>query len=154
MFDLIKKILKKNAATDKSSPSSDQDRTQVAAAVLLLEAAHVDNECTEKELTHVIDTLRVNFNLSAEITSELIDIARAEKSTAVDLWEFTNQINETHSIAEKTILLESVWRIIYMDGRLDKYEDQFAHRLANLLRLSHRQMIDAKIAAKDSMTKS
>ncbi len=152
MFDLVKNILtKKNDSNAQANVKSDQDRTRIAAAVLLLEAAHIDDECTEDELNHVLHTLQTNFKLSEAITKELVDIAHAEKSEAVDLWEFTNHINETHSIEEKIILLEAVWRIIYMDGRLDKHEDHFAHRLAKLLRLSHREMIGAKLAAKEKM---
>ena len=45
--------------------------------------------------------------------------------------------------------MESVWSIIFADGKLDANEDYFAHKLANLLRLSHGEMIDAKLAAKE-----
>ena len=38
-----------------------------------------------------------------------------------------------------------VWEIIYTDGILDKHEDYLVHKLANLLRLSHEQLIEAKL---------
>jgi uncharacterized tellurite resistance protein B-like protein len=47
--------------------------------------------------------------------------------------------------------MESVWRIIHIDGRLEGHEDQFAHKLANLLRLTHGELIDAKIQARKQL---
>ena len=44
MFDLIKKVIAKGA-NNKTTSESDQKipRTQIAACVVLLEAAHADN---------------------------------------------------------------------------------------------------------------
>jgi uncharacterized tellurite resistance protein B-like protein len=49
---------------------------------------------------------------------------------------------------EKLQIIENVWRIAYADGRLDKHEDYLVHKLATLLRLSHKQLIEAKLKAK------
>jgi len=43
--------------------------------------------------------------------------------------------------------MELVWKLVYADGILDKHEDYLAHKLAKLLRLSHRELIDAKLKA-------
>jgi uncharacterized tellurite resistance protein B-like protein len=34
---------------------------------------------------------------------------------------------------------------VFIDGRLDKHEDYLMHKLARLLRLHHKQLIDAKM---------
>jgi uncharacterized tellurite resistance protein B-like protein len=47
--------------------------------------------------------------------------------------------------------MESVWRVIHIDGRLEGHEDHFAHKLANLLRLTHKELIDAKISAREQL---
>ena len=67
----------------------------------------------------------------------------------MDLWEFTDLINENYSRAEKKEILEAAWRVIYADDRLDKYEDHFVHKLAKLLRFEHRDLIDAKLKVKE-----
>ena len=41
-----------------------------------------------------------------------------------------------------------VWELAYTDGRLDKHEDYLVHKLAQLLRLDHRQLIEAKLKIK------
>jgi uncharacterized tellurite resistance protein B-like protein len=52
---------------------------------------------------------------------------------------------------EKIAAMEAVWRIIQLDAHLEAHEDHFAHKLANLLRLSHTELIDAKIRAKKQL---
>lgn len=150
MFDRIRKIIEGN--NTKTVPAQEQDpvfKRHIAASVLLLEAAHVDNECTDEEMDHVIETLKSNFDLSHEYTEELIGLAHEERNNAVDLWEFTNHMNQHYALDEKLAVMEDVWRIIHADGQLEKHEDHFAHKLANLLRLTHKQLIDAKVKARE-----
>jgi uncharacterized tellurite resistance protein B-like protein len=42
-------------------------------------------------------------------------------------------------------VMENIWRVIYADGRLDKYEDHIVHKLATILRIPHSRMIEAKL---------
>jgi uncharacterized tellurite resistance protein B-like protein len=45
-------------------------------------------------------------------------------------------------------IVEIIWKIAYADGKLDKHEDYLAHKLGKLLRLNHKQLIEAKLNAK------
>jgi len=145
MFDLIKKVLGNKQGRIEVAEAESLDRTQLAACVVLLEAAYADFECTDEELDHVMQTLQAEFGVSKEYAQELLDMAHQERSKAIDLWQFTNRINQEFSKDEKRAVLEGVWRIIYADGELEKHEDQFVRKLTNLLRLSHKDMIDAKL---------
>ena len=147
MFDLIKKIISSNPAPAKPGRGR-QDKIRLAAGVLLLETAYIDDECTEEEMANVVNTLRSEFNLAPEYVEELLALAGAEREKAFDLWQFTNQMNQHYSQQEKMALLEAVWRIIFADGRLEEHEDYFAHKLANLLRLTHKQLIETKLQAR------
>lgn len=147
MFDLIKKIIV--AAPNKNDKAKNaEQKKHIAACVLLLEASHIDNDCHEDELTHVIETIEKKFNLSREYAEELIELSHIERENAVDLWQFTDHINRNYSIEEKTAIMEDTWRIIHVDGHLEKHEDYFAHKTANLLRLTHGQLIEAKLKAR------
>ena len=68
---------------------------------------------------------------------------------SIDLWQFTNLINQNYSTDEKLQIIETMWKIVYADGRLDKHEDYLVHKLSNLLRLTHKQLIDAKLRVKN-----
>jgi uncharacterized tellurite resistance protein B-like protein len=149
MLDLIRRVIGSSRRGGEALPGADSAvRTQIAACVVLLEAAHADCECTEEELSHALKTIESTFGLSREYAGELLDLARRERAGAADIWQFTNEINQNFSHREKVRMMEAVWRIIYADGYLEKHEDHLAHKLAALLRLSHREMIEAKLRAK------
>ncbi|MCJ7540476.1 MAG: TerB family tellurite resistance protein, partial [Desulfobacterales bacterium] len=82
-------------------------------------------------------------------------IAEAEKQLeeSVDLWQFARLINENYSNEEKMEIIETLWRIVYVDGKMDQYEHYLMNKLKNLLRVSHNQLIDAKLKVKHSSQK-
>ena len=151
MLNFIKQTLTSRAQVTSESGPGNEERTRIAASVLLLEAAYADHKCTEEELDHVIATLRSDFNLSQAHAEDLLELAHRERSQAVDLYEFTNHINNEFSKQEKKAVLEAVWRIIHIDGQLEKHEDHFARKLTHLLRLTHKDMIDAKLKAREQL---
>jgi len=130
-----------------------EQKKHVAAGVLLLEAAHVDDECSQEEMEHIVATLKDKFDLSDSSVEDLLDLARADRKQSVDLWQFSNHINRNFSDDEKLAVMEDVWRIILVDGKLDKHEDHYAHKLANLLHLTHHQLIAAKLKAREQVAK-
>ncbi len=148
MLKLIQNLLGGGAAM---SEADEKDRVQVATCVLLLEMAHSDGELHDLEGALIEDLLQKKFSLSAETTAELLQLADGERQSSFDLHQFTRQINENFSIEEKLEVLEGLWRIVYADGVLDKYEEHLMRQLASLLRLSHRQMIDAKLKVRDEV---
>ncbi|MCD6296370.1 MAG: TerB family tellurite resistance protein, partial [Deltaproteobacteria bacterium] len=74
-------------------------------------------------------------------------IAEAEKELegSIDLWQFTSLINSNYSMEEKIEIIETLWQIVYVDGKMDRYEHYLMNKLKTLLRLSHAQLIDAKL---------
>lgn len=149
MFGVIRNIIEGNKS--KQGREDQNQKKHVAAGVLLLEAAHIDNECSKEEMEHIVETLKDKFALSDNCVIDLLDLAHADRGKSVDLWEFSRHINTTFTPEEKREVMEDVWRIILLDGKLDKHEDYFAHRLANLLHLRPDQMIDAKLKARDQL---
>ena len=157
MFGLIKKIIgSKNGNINSNSKvqTTEQDivDAHLALTVLLLEAAQADGECSEEEKEHLVLTLVTNFGISRqEIDSLLADRDKKQKEY-VDLFQYTNFINKHFSEKQKIDIMESVWRIILLDDHLEAHEDHFAHKLASLLRLSHKDLIDAKLRARKQLS--
>jgi uncharacterized tellurite resistance protein B-like protein len=147
MLDLIKKAIGfKNAAVPHAV--HEERKVELLAAVLLLEAAQSDSHCSESELLHVVETVRSMFNIPAEHAEELMEFAKSERGKAVDIYQYTRQANEQMSRDQKLAILDAVWRIIYVDGKINKYEEHFARKLTNLLWLEHKDFIDAKLKAR------
>ena len=146
MIDLLKNFFGKSkvgSTTDKKAAGPHDVR--IAACALLLEMANIDGKFSESERESIVYILKKDYQLSDEYTAALIEAADEELNRSIDLWQFTNLINQNYSIDEKLQIIETVWKIVYADGRLDKHEDYLVHKLANLLRLTHKQLIDAKL---------
>ena len=148
MIGIIKKIL---GDEPQKEVTVSQDDTHIALCVLMIEAAHVDGECSDDEMAHVIATLTDKCGVPREDIDELIERAYQKREEAIDLFTFTRYLNQNYSKDEKLRVMESVWRVIHIDGRLEGHEDHFAHKLANLLRLTHKELIDAKIRAREQL---
>ncbi len=148
MIDLIKKFFKgENTPAPSEIAQASSHDLHVATCALLLEMSNIDGEFSESEKENIMAILKRDYGLSDEHVSELMKAANAELEQSTDLWQFTNLINQNYSLDEKLRIIEIIWKIAYVDGRLDKHEDYLVHKLANLLRLSHQQLIDAKLKA-------
>ena len=146
MIELVKKFFNKETIGSPPEPNSDRSHdVRVATCALLLEMAHIDGEFSDSEKEQIIQTLREVHGLSEEAVAELLRAAEDELKGSIDLWQFTNLINQNYSMEEKILIIEMVWRLAYADGTLDKHEDYLLHKMANLLRLTHKQLIDAKL---------
>ena len=146
MFERLKSIfIISDGERSGVSAEGISRRIQVATAVILLEVANADDDFSEAELDTVVSILKDNFNLTDEEVSDLIEISDEERKGSVDMWHFANIINENYSEAEKQSVMENIWRVIYADGRLDKFEDHIVHKLATILHISHKKMIEAKL---------
>ena len=126
-------------------------RVQVATCALLLEVAHSDGSYQEVEAQVVHDLLAGMFSLPPDVIAELIDFARDHQQNSTDLFQFAREINTHFSAEEKLAVMEGVWRLIYADGTLDKFEDSIARQLATLLRLSHKEAIACKVRVLDEV---
>ena len=152
MLNVMKKFFQQDAAPEDKVELKEEDRAeriQVATCALLLEVANSDDEFSDIERDNIIQILEKDFKLSDEYAKELMELSDKEREESIDLWHFTNLINEHYSIEEKIRIIEMVWKVIYADGKLDKYEDHLAHKLSNLLKLTHEQLIDAKLKVRD-----
>ena len=150
MFDIIKKVLGKTVATGADA-KDDTQSAHIALCVLLLEAAHVDGECSDDEKKHVVTTMTEKCGVSREEIDQLIASADKKRKESIDLFSFTRYMNNNFTKEERITVMESVWRIIHIDGRLEAHEDHFAHKLANLLRLTHKELINSKIKARQQL---
>jgi len=146
MINRLKKVFQKPA--DRSggviSVAREED-LRIATCALLLEIATIDDEFSPDERESIVSLLKSEYGLPEEEVLELKQEARAELKRNIDLWQFTNLINENYSEAEKIRVVEVLWRIVYADGKLDKHEDFLIHKLAKLLRLRHQQLIEVKL---------
>jgi uncharacterized tellurite resistance protein B-like protein len=141
-----------------SAKSDDQEtgtqRILIATCVLMLEMANADNEFTQTEEERIVRILKEEFNLSKEAAQAIISLSESERKRSLDLWQFTNLINNHFSNEEKMHIMETLWRVIYADGHVDMHEEYLMRKLSNLLNMKHKDMIQAKFNARQSYPKT
>ena len=116
--------------------------------------AHADSEFNTLEKQNVLKLLQQHFNLSNKDSADLLELAEAEREESLDIWQFTNMINQHYDKIEKLDLLEILWRVVYADGKVDMYEEYLMRKLSNLLDMDHSDLIEAKFRAQQSHNKA
>jgi uncharacterized tellurite resistance protein B-like protein len=130
--------------TDEPEPATDHD-VRVATCALFLEMARIDETFTDSDMEAILSILVEKYGLSREHADALMAEAEKELADSVDLWQFARLINKHYSNDEKIEIIETLWQIVYVDGKMDQYEHYLMNKLQKLLRLSHDQLIDAKL---------
>ena len=146
MIDKLKRFFsqsKPNASQDTSQASEHDVR--VAVCALFVEMARIDKKFSVTEMETILSILREKYGLSQEHADDLVAEADRELEQSVDLWQFARLINENYSTAEKIEIIEILWQMVFVDGKMDEYEHYLMNKLKNLLRLSQDQLIDAKL---------
>lgn len=152
MIDLVKKFFSKNTVDSMAEQEKEKPHDiRIATCAILLEMCHIDGEFSDSERERIVSILKADNNFSNEDAAALIAASKKELEGSIDLWQFTNLINQNYTIEEKIQVIETVWRIAYTDGKLDSHEDYLLHKLATLLRLTHKQLIEAKLKVKEGL---
>lgn len=157
MFEQLKKLFLGDIQSEKSegkieSPSEEK-KLQIATCAIFLEMAKSDDNCTEDERKEIVSIMQRTFSLEKDYADELIELAKSRLVQSISTYEFTEVINENFSSEEKFELMKNLWRLIYTDEKLDKYEDQLVKRLGTMLHLEHKDVIAAKLMIKEEIGK-
>jgi uncharacterized tellurite resistance protein B-like protein len=146
MIDIVKKFFSKSTPVDAvSTQQAPAHDIQVAVCALCIEIAGIDEKFTQQELETLLSILIKKYNLSSDKAEALMAVADQALEDSVDLWQFAQLINENYAIEEKMEIIEMLWKIVYVDGKMDEHEHYLMNKLSSLLRLSHNQLIDAKL---------
>lgn len=150
MLDIVKRFFDK-AGPGRSGAGKDgsEHDLRVATCALLVEMARIDEHFSESEMETILSVLKNRYGLSSEDAEALMAEADRELEDSVDYWRFARLINENYTTEEKIGIIETLWRIVFIDGKMDKHEDYLIHKLADLLRLTHQQLIDAKLKVRE-----
>ena len=146
MLDSLKRFF--NPPVSGSALNSVRDTehdVRIATCALFLEMARIDEKFTAEEMETVLSILKEKYGLSGEHADALAAETDKELQDSVDLWQFARLINDNYAIDEKIEIIETLWRMVYVDGKMDEYEHYLMNKLKNLLRLSHDQLIGAKL---------
>lgn len=132
------------AAGSTATPQAHEHQLQLATAALLMEMVQADFAESPAERDHVLALLQREFTLSAHEAERIAGLGADAAKAAVSLYDFTRSLDQALSTQDKVRIIEMLWQVAYADGTLDKYEEHLLRKLADLLHLTHRQLIQAK----------
>ena len=144
MFQSFKHFVADFVAGDKHPGQFGDDDYRLAAAALLVHAATVDGEMSQRERDKLRAVLEQTFALDSQATDALIEKATAAEHEAVDLYHFTQLLNRALNEAGRARVVEMMWQIVFADGRRDELEDNLLWRAADLLGVSPRERIELR----------
>ncbi len=157
MFEYLRKTLLQDKMQD-SSPEAVEKREgnqhkklQVATAALFIEMAKADGDFSDEERQRVIHIMQNTFNLDVDCVHELIELSEKKLEESTSVYEFASIINKHFSREEKLELLEALWKIIYVDDKLDKYEDRLVKVIGGMLNVDHKDIINAKLMIRQQL---
>ena len=120
----------------------ETDNIHLKTACLLIHAAKMDENYTNKEVEIIKKTLK-NFGVKEKDLSDLIKNADEIEKKSNQILDFTKEIKKTDE-KFKVKLVETLWEIIYSDKSLDMYESSLMRRLSGLLYLDNKIVGDIK----------
>ena len=123
---------------------------ELAIVALLLEISRADHEIAPIERARVLAITAEILGLEPTAADALLVQAEAQVEQSISLDEFTDVVNASISPADKRRCLKAMWEVAYADGRIDHFEEYYLRKLCDLLRLSHSEFIQAKLAAERS----
>jgi len=123
-------------------------RLHLVAAALLIETARADFTQSGQEQVALEQLLSKSLSLSHTEVHELVELATEKVDNSTSLYEFTRVINDHYSPAHKVRLIGVMWRVAYVDGGLDKYEEALIRQVAELIYVPHQDYIRTKLEAR------
>ena len=121
--------------------NSDSDLINVAC--LMIHAAKIDENYTDKEKTIIKNTLTKLDNNNEDIEKVILE-AEKKESDSNHIQDFTKNIKAMDK-ENKMEIIKNIWSIILSDGNSDIYEENLMRRLAGLLYLDDKTMGDIKL---------
>ena len=121
----------------------DDNNNLLSIACLMIHAARIDENYTDKEKNIIKKTLS-KLNKNKENIDNLILEAEKKESDSNHIQDFTKSIKALDK-NNKIEVVKNIWTIILSDGDSDIYEENLMRRLAGLLYLDAKTMGDIKL---------
>ena len=107
------------------------ESSSVKIAALLIHVAKIDENYTEKE-KKLIEKFISNISEENLSPTSLLKEAEKTESNSNQLLQFT-QIIKKDSPELKTKIIQTLWKVLISDGKVDEYESNLMRRICGLI---------------------
>ena len=126
----------------KKNSTETKQNFLVKTCALLIYAAKIDENYTEKEEKIIKKTL-LELGAEKETITQIIIDAKSIEEKSNQILDFTKEVKNLTE-TDKIKIIESLWSIIYSNNEADIYETNLMRRLAGLLYIDSSTMGDIK----------
>ena len=126
----------------KKDSTQNEKNFLVKTCALLIHAAKIDENYTEKEEEIIVKTL-LELGAKKETIKQTIKDAQSIEENSNQILDFTREVKNL-SETDKIKIIEALWSIIYSNDEADIYETNLMRRLAGLLYIDNSMMGDIK----------
>ena len=140
-----------NFFNKKDKKKNDIDRSLSKITALLIHAAKIDENYTEKE-REIIKKAVIELNSKNEIVDEILIKAEEIEKNSNQILDFTKEVKNMNE-ESRIKIIEVLWKIVYSDNNPDVYENSLMRRLSGLLYLDPKIVGDAKIRIINNLKK-
>ena len=126
----------------KKESTETENNFLVKTSALLIHAAKIDENYTEKEEEIIKKTL-LELGAEKKIITHIIRDAKSIEENSNQILDFTREVKNLPG-NDKIKIIEALWSIIYSNNEADIYESNLMRRLAGLLYIDSSTMGDIK----------
>lgn len=117
-------------ASDRTREPADFE-LQAAVALVLLEAAHGDEEYVWKEHSAIVGALKRGFGIGRREVLELLERAEMMRPPNLRLDQITQVIADRFDQEQREEIVRLLWKIVQVDGVVFEWEHVFATHVAD-----------------------
>ncbi len=134
MLDILNKSPNKN--------NNVEDKNLVKITALLIHAAKIDDNYSDKERLIIISFLK---SIDSEINfEEIMKKAESDEENSNQILKYTQEIKK-NTLEFKKQIIKTLWEIILSDDNSNLYENTLMRRIAGLLYIPDRLIGEIKI---------
>ena len=126
----------------KKDTTETEKNFLVKTCALLIHAAKIDQNYTEKEDEIIKKTLLELGSTQKDLSKTIIE-AKIIEENSNQILDFTKEVKK-FTETDKIKIIEALWSIIYSNNEADIYETNLMRRLAGLLYIDSSTMGDIK----------
>ena len=126
----------------KNKNKNDMDSSLIKITALLIHAAKIDENYTEKE-KEIIRKAIVELDSKDNNIDEVLIKAEEIEKNSNQILDFTKEVKNMNE-ESKIKIIEVLWKIVYSDNNPDMYENSLMRRLSGLLYLDPKIVGDTK----------
>lgn len=141
-YDLRQRMATDDFSLDLSEPEL---RRLSLAGGLMARVAYVDREVSGEEFDAMLQALQRGWDIPAESASLVAQVAVDEISQDLDLYRLARQFFEATTEDQRVQFLDVLFAVAESDGQVSYPETEEIRTISKLLKLTHRQFINAKL---------